>query len=416
MHRVIVSWNSALLAGAALLLAGGPAAAVNITSLPYTITAPGEYHVTQDLSTATDGIIIQASNVRLYLDSHTLTGDNKGDGVGVGAFSNVLVQGGTLVSFANGVHLNGTTSATLASLTSRGTSETSGFNLDNVRNSAVLNCISINNGEDGINVEGGGSNTIRSCRTVDADEQGIILKQTSNNLVQSNTVQFNDLEAIQLIGATNNLVQDNVVSFNKDDGILLEQSSSSNRIRTNRVEFNGTTEIASYGIHLVGSSSNTVELNQVSSNTGIGIHVDEGSNLNSVVANTLTQNTAGIVASINSGNLLQNNTVVRNGGEGILLFRAQGTRVISNRIEQNNRGIDLNTSTRNTVQYNQIRNHPGNGIFVGPTSTQNNILSNAATGNGTESGTFDLTDFTTNCDQNIWSGNIFGTKNQACIK
>jgi hypothetical protein len=78
MHRVIVPWHRVMLAGAALLLAGGSAAAVNITSLPYTITQPGDYHVTQDLSTTSDGVIIRASNVRLYLDNHTLTGNRVG--------------------------------------------------------------------------------------------------------------------------------------------------------------------------------------------------------------------------------------------------------------------------------------------------------------------------------------------------
>src|SRR5262245_15448822 len=99
MHRARILGLPATLAGAALLLAGGPAAAVNITSLPYTITAPGEYHVTQDLSSASDGVIIQASNVRLYLDNHTISGTSGGNGVRVGAFSNVLVHGGTITHF-----------------------------------------------------------------------------------------------------------------------------------------------------------------------------------------------------------------------------------------------------------------------------------------------------------------------------
>ena len=56
--------------------------------------------------------------------------------------------------------MEGTTSATLAYLTADALitgSERRGFFLGNVSNSAVLNCTSIKNGEDGIRVNGGGT-------------------------------------------------------------------------------------------------------------------------------------------------------------------------------------------------------------------------------------------------------------------
>ncbi len=61
------------LAGVLAALAGGQAwAATPITSCPFIITTPGNYVVTADLLCKTDGIDIQASNVTVNLNGHTI--------------------------------------------------------------------------------------------------------------------------------------------------------------------------------------------------------------------------------------------------------------------------------------------------------------------------------------------------------
>jgi len=57
-------------------------AATQISSCPYTITAPGTYQVTQDLTCfGGTAITVLASKVDLHLGGHTITGGGGGDNV-----------------------------------------------------------------------------------------------------------------------------------------------------------------------------------------------------------------------------------------------------------------------------------------------------------------------------------------------
>ena len=55
-------------------------AAINISSCPVTITAPGSYVLAKDLSCSGTAITITASNVDLHLGGHTLSGSSVEDG------------------------------------------------------------------------------------------------------------------------------------------------------------------------------------------------------------------------------------------------------------------------------------------------------------------------------------------------
>jgi hypothetical protein len=55
---------------------------------------------------------------------------------------------------------------------------------------------------------------------------------------------------------------------------------------------------------------------------------------------------------------------------------------------------------------------PGKSDLVSGTGTGNNMQGNTAQNNGI----FDLQDENTNCDDNTWKKNIFGTASQACIQ
>lgn len=77
-----------------------------ITSLPYTISAPGKYYLTRNLALATsgDGITIAADDVAIDLMGFTMTGPGLGfTGFGItgdGDFhKNVAVRGGTLAAW-----------------------------------------------------------------------------------------------------------------------------------------------------------------------------------------------------------------------------------------------------------------------------------------------------------------------------
>lgn len=72
---------------------------------PAVITQPGLYRVTQDFSSAADGIVIESSWVLLWLGDHTLTGPGakEGRGIVLRGVSHVAVIGGILENFGIGV-------------------------------------------------------------------------------------------------------------------------------------------------------------------------------------------------------------------------------------------------------------------------------------------------------------------------
>jgi parallel beta-helix repeat protein len=87
------------------------------------------------------------------------------------------------------------------------------------------------------------------------------------------------------------------------------------------------------------------------------------------------------------------------GGDGIV----RGVTATGNEF-----GISIE-SAGNDVRGNVVTDNTETGIDVFG-ATDNTIIGNSATGNGT-----DLKDSNPTCDSNVWRGNDFGTANQSCI-
>ena len=73
---------------------------IPITNAPFTISQPGSYYLTTNLSTTGDGVVIQAARVTLDLMGFSITGDG-----GTGDY---------------GIHVSGTSNAMLSSIAVRG--------------------------------------------------------------------------------------------------------------------------------------------------------------------------------------------------------------------------------------------------------------------------------------------------------
>ena len=84
------------------VIAGGRRVGTEIKSLPYTISSPGFYYITKDLTaTATTGITVTADHVTLDLMGFGLIGSGSGtyDGVFMSARTNVEIRNGTIRNF-----------------------------------------------------------------------------------------------------------------------------------------------------------------------------------------------------------------------------------------------------------------------------------------------------------------------------
>jgi hypothetical protein len=96
------------LVAALALLSAASYGQTPISSLPYYLTSPGAYVVTQDVSTGGIAIIINSANVTLDFNGHILTCTNPlwSTGVLVNQVRNVRIKNGTLTGFLNGIVFN----------------------------------------------------------------------------------------------------------------------------------------------------------------------------------------------------------------------------------------------------------------------------------------------------------------------
>lgn len=233
---------------------------VVISTCPTVITQPGTYSLANDLLCFnTDGIDIQASNVTLMLNRHTITQDSAHFG---------LVHVG--ISAGVGLPAGSTNVQIIGSATITGFVE--GVNFEQVSNSLVEDVISTGNFF-GFVVNGGFSaGCNQACPSTD-------------NIFAGNTSTFNNQHGFTLNGGNNNTFNANNSSNNGAGGILLFVATGNN-VTGNTLNNNGGSGI--------GITSGTGTGNNLSTNTaqGNGIFDLEDGNPN-CDSNTWTQNTFG---------------------------------------------------------------------------------------------------------------------------
>jgi hypothetical protein len=87
------------------VIAGGGKAGTQINSVPFTISTPGFYYLTRNLTSGSNGILVAAHNVTLDLMGYCLSGPGKdvgtNDGVRVIAgYTNAEIRNGTIEGFS----------------------------------------------------------------------------------------------------------------------------------------------------------------------------------------------------------------------------------------------------------------------------------------------------------------------------
>jgi len=377
-------------AGAATPVQCGAQIAVNTTLTKNIGPCPG------------DGIDVVKDGITLDLNGHTIVGSNVTNtsvneqiGVHLVNVHGVTVKGpGTIRAFDAGVGITAGSNNTVKNLTAH----------DNI--SHVL-------------VSGGvpGDPQSTPCNFGD----GITTQDSSFNQIIGNTVTHNGpYSGISLVGRSSS----NTVDNNKST-----DNSVSNDLPGGGVPVSGPCgrEHQDIGIRMEGpgAKQNVVSHNLSADNQleGISIHgnvcVGNPSNSNNIVqfntvlrngfADTtdgiaiLQQGPAGVVCP-SFGNTINGNTSSGNARDGIFVAgrNSRDNKIVGNTVRNNgNDGIELRGPSRD-----------GSGTLI-PGSVNNLVANNVGTGNGVFDGA-DL-NFNPPCDNNKWTANLFGTVNQPCV-
>jgi parallel beta-helix repeat protein len=242
---------------------------IPISAAPFTISAPGVYYLTQNLSApGAVAISVSATDVTLDLAGHTVTSNYLS--VGAGA-DRVRITGGRLEGGLYGVIYTatgaaGTRQIEIDHLQLHG--QTSyGLYLAGAASPSVMPVVNIHDNR--IETTGTGCNA------------GIYLNNAAGGRIERNEI-YNcrslSGNGIEFSGSSGVLLQDNVVSGNAADGILISgaggATSNGNRVIGNLFRSNGR-----FGISVWSGTGNIFENNAVHGSGSNAIYINTGNNL-----------------------------------------------------------------------------------------------------------------------------------------
>ncbi len=387
-----------------------------ITNLPVTISQPGSYYVTTNLTGSPSGITIAADGVTLDLMGFELVGGGGGAGVSVsGVRTNIAIRNGRLRNWSWGVLAQSAFSGIFEHLQANA----NGFSGILVgSNSIIRSCIARSNVA-GIGIFAGQGSTVKDCVAQGSSigsGKGIWVGEgstVSGCAVQSNgtgiqaepgstikdcTALGSTFYGIQLAhGCT---VANSTVAGSGSDGIL---AASGCTIQDCTVVSNGN-----YGVNSTGAG--TIRGCTARSNTAGGINAGSGSlvkdcqaadnNGDGIVANgsaisgCVAKGNVGDGIEVNSNCLVADNTCEGNGagaGNGAAIHVTGGAnRIDNNQSTASDRGIDvdgtLNLIIRNSCSSNTTNYDIAANNYLAPTLIP--PLSGALIGDSGGSGTF----------------------------
>jgi mannuronan 5-epimerase len=226
----------------------------------------------------------------------------------------------------------------------------------------------------GFHVSGDASDIIFVNNTINNSYQdGLVAHINSTNLqIYNNTIYNNTNHGIFCLESCENiLVKDNLVYDNTGNGIFLNKSTVNSEIKNNTLYDNGR-----FGIALSSSSRNVIANNTINRNL-VGVIVTQSSRDNVIEQNRINYSLLnGISLDENSNNnMFVNNTIIESFGNGIYV---QGKGTSNNSFSENNVtkgssfGIAFLNASNNILLDNNIYNN-SNSNYYGTSGSTNTI-------------------------------------------
>ena len=328
-----------------------------ITNVPYTITQPGSYYLTANLTSTGHGVIVAASGVTLDLMGFTLAGD-RGDseyGVLLAGATNapireVVVRGGIIRDFSIGAR------AVCC------------------QNSRFERLVAVSNANFGVVLNGRSGrcdgNRIADCTIGGNGSGGVVLDGSEGGRCDANTIFRCTADHISLYGAygrcNGNTIADCAIGNGPHSGVFLQGLGG--QCCGNTIAHCAIGGCAGYGVMLEGyegrCDGNAIVGCTVSDNGFYGIHLwgSQGQcNGNRIAECTIGGNRQygvyldGSVGQC-QGNTVGDCTIQRNGYTGISLYDANDNRVegnhISGQIGSTTYGIHCSSTAGNLILCN----------------------------------------------------------------
>lgn len=220
---------------------------------------------------------------------------------------------------------------------------------------------------------------ITNNTVITSDQTAISLSSSDNSNITNNTVSGSGEAGsvalgIKLSSSNNNKLINNTVTGTGSgyDGIELS-SSNSNTLIGNILTYSGSY----YGINLGFSSYNNITNNTVKNKYQDGMYLSVGSDYNTIEKNNLSTNSWGGITIYSSHNNILNNTILSNSGgsdnSGVTILSGTNNSVSNNSISLNSQdGIKVGSSG-NRFSNNILTNNVDNGIYI---QTDDNTFSN----------------------------------------
>jgi parallel beta-helix repeat protein len=197
------------------------------------------YTLTGNITTATEGILIERSNIVLNGAGYTVIGDGfgSGNGIALGGMGNVTVGNMTITYFTVGIYLGYSSNCTLSG-NNVTANQYSGIDVFGCSNCTLCGN-NVANGQLGIDLGFSSSNCTLSGNNVAKHGEGILLDYSSNY----------------------NSISGNNITANGDAGIEVDFSCNNNVLSGNNIANNY------WGIELFSSSTNSIYDNDFMNNT-----------------------------------------------------------------------------------------------------------------------------------------------------
>ncbi|HTR40937.1 MAG TPA: right-handed parallel beta-helix repeat-containing protein, partial [Pseudomonadales bacterium] len=295
-----------------------------ISSLPFTISTPGSYYVTANLSGAfnQNGIIVAADNVTIDLNGFTLVGGGGSSGEAIWSSTvrqNLVIRNGTVRNWpGSGINFydSGSSLVTVQNIHSISNGFT-GFALKN--GSRITDCLAVGNGIRGILVDN--DCLVEHCKAAGNGSLGI--GSGSNCQLRDNLSEGN-VYGLYITG-TSNLVSGNTVMLNTANNYIIAQGNQLDLLLSQvpetiswpaKVKLTGSMTVASGNAITISANSVTIDLNGF---TLSSTQNPAGSSGNGILVNGPMQNIA-IANGFVQGGVTNNGSGVYSGsgfGSGI---------------------------------------------------------------------------------------------------